>query len=103
MMALPDKSGVSLGDGQYRNAVVSNESSASDIVWELMHHVRPDATALTVSNSDLLRQSCGLRGTASNDALKDGTVVINQIEYADGSVWKKGGWNYRLPPVVCGS
>lgn len=31
------------------------------------------------------------------DALKDGTVVINQIEYADGSVWKKRGWNYRLP------
>ena len=30
------------------------------------------------------------------DALKDGTVVINQIEYADGSVWKKRGWNYRL-------
>jgi hypothetical protein len=32
------------------------------------------------------------------DALKDGTVVINEIEYADGSVWKKHGWNYRLPP-----
>lgn len=31
------------------------------------------------------------------DALKDGTLVINQIEYADGSVWKKRGWNYRLP------
>lgn len=31
------------------------------------------------------------------DLLKDGTVVINQIEYADGSVWKKRGWNYRLP------
>jgi len=31
------------------------------------------------------------------DALKDGTVVMNQIEYADGSVWKKPGWDYRLP------
>lgn len=31
------------------------------------------------------------------DALKDGTVVINQIEYVDGSVWKKRGWNYKLP------
>jgi len=28
---------------------------------------------------------------------KDGKVVINQIEYADGSVWKKRGWNYKLP------
>jgi len=33
----------------------------------------------------------------SKDALKDGEVVINQIEYADGSLWKKRGWNYRLP------
>jgi hypothetical protein len=31
------------------------------------------------------------------DLLKDGTVIINQIEYADGSVWKKRGWNYKLP------
>ena len=32
------------------------------------------------------------------DGLKDGTVVINQIEYADGSVWKRSGWNYKLAP-----
>jgi len=35
---------------------------------------------------------------ARQDALKDGEVIINKIEYADGSVWKKTGWNYRLPP-----
>ena len=34
----------------------------------------------------------------SKDGLKDGTVVINQVEYADGSVWKRGGWNYKLAP-----
>ena len=28
---------------------------------------------------------------------KDGKVFINQIEYADGSLWKKPGWNYKLP------
>ena len=32
-----------------------------------------------------------------NDATQDGRVVINQIKYADGSVWKKAGWNYKLP------
>ena len=31
------------------------------------------------------------------DALQEGQVIINQIEYADGSVWKKSGWNYKLP------
>ena len=34
---------------------------------------------------------------ARKDALKDGEVVINQIEYMDGSVWKKHDWNFRLP------
>jgi hypothetical protein len=33
----------------------------------------------------------------TKDLLKEGTLVIDQIEYADGSVWKKPGWNYRLP------
>lgn len=31
------------------------------------------------------------------DALKDGDVILNQIEYVDGSVWTKRGWNYKLP------
>jgi hypothetical protein len=31
-----------------------------------------------------------------SNALKDGEVVINKIEYADGSVWTRRGWNIRL-------
>jgi hypothetical protein len=31
------------------------------------------------------------------NALKDGEVIINKIDYVDGSVWKKRGWNYKLP------
>ena len=34
---------------------------------------------------------------ASSDALKDGEVIINRIEYADGSIWKKPKWNFKLP------
>src|SRR5688572_10843453 len=29
---------------------------------------------------------------------KDGKVVINRIEYADGSVWKRKGWSVLIPP-----
>jgi len=32
-----------------------------------------------------------------SNALKDGEVVINKIEYADGSVWTRRGWTYKLP------
>lgn len=28
---------------------------------------------------------------------KDGKVVINRIEYADGSVWKRKGWSVIIP------
>lgn len=33
-----------------------------------------------------------------SNALKDGEVVINKIEYTDGSVWIRRGWMYKLPP-----
>lgn len=29
---------------------------------------------------------------------KGGKVVINRIEYADGSVWKRKGWSVLIPP-----
>lgn len=32
-----------------------------------------------------------------SNALKDGEVVINKIEYADGSAWTRRGWNIKLP------
>jgi hypothetical protein len=34
---------------------------------------------------------------ARANGLKDGAVIINKIEYEDGSVWKRRGWYYQLP------
>jgi hypothetical protein len=39
-----------------------------------------------------------VRADLRADALKDGEVIINKIEYADGTVWKKPEWNFLLPP-----
>jgi len=33
----------------------------------------------------------------SKNTLAEGKVVINKIEYSDGSVWKISGWNFKLP------
>ncbi|HEY3582671.1 MAG TPA: hypothetical protein VGK82_19090 [Pyrinomonadaceae bacterium] len=33
---------------------------------------------------------------------KDGKVVINRIEYADGSIWKRKGWSVLIPPDFTG-
>ena len=34
---------------------------------------------------------------ARADGLKDGAVVVNRIEYDDGSVWKRADWPYTVP------
>ena len=34
---------------------------------------------------------------ARADGLKDGEVVVNRIEYDDGSVWKRTDWPYAVP------
>ena len=34
---------------------------------------------------------------ARADALKDGEVIVNRIEYEDGSVWKRSDWPYTIP------
>lgn len=33
---------------------------------------------------------------------KDGKVVINRIEYADGSIWKRMGWSVLIPDDLTG-
>jgi hypothetical protein len=31
---------------------------------------------------------------------RDGKVVINRIEYVDGSIWKRKGWSVLIPPEM---
>lgn len=35
---------------------------------------------------------------AWGNGLKEGEVVVNQIEYEDGTIWKRAGWLIKLPP-----
>jgi hypothetical protein len=34
---------------------------------------------------------------ARADALKDGEIIVNRIEYDDGTVWKRPGYPYEVP------
>lgn len=38
-----------------------------------------------------------IQADAEPGEAKDGKVVINRIEYADGSVWKRKGWSVLIP------
>jgi hypothetical protein len=39
-----------------------------------------------------------IEAEVDNSQAKGGKVVINRIEYADGSVWKRKGWSVIIPP-----
>lgn len=38
-----------------------------------------------------------VQADAKTGQAKDGKVVINRIEYADGSIWKRKGWSVLIP------
>lgn len=41
-----------------------------------------------------------VQADAKTGEAKDGKVVINRIEYADGSIWKRKGWSVLIPPDI---
>lgn len=47
---------------------------------------------------ELLSPSSPVKVVSAYKKDQDGTVVINRIEYADGSVWKRKGWSILIPP-----
>lgn len=38
-----------------------------------------------------------ISATVRPEGLKDGEVIINKIEYLNGSVWQRSDWRYLLP------
>lgn len=38
-----------------------------------------------------------IQADAKTGQARDGKAVINQIEYADGSIWKRKGWSVLIP------
>ena len=47
---------------------------------------------------ELVSPSPPVKVVSADKKAKEGTVVINRIEYADGSVWKRKGWSILIPP-----
>lgn len=39
-----------------------------------------------------------IEADAETGKTKDGKVVINRIDYADGTTWKRKGWSVLIPP-----
>lgn len=47
---------------------------------------------------ELISPSSPVKVVSANKKDQEGKVVINRIEYADGSVWKRKGWSIIIPP-----
>ena len=47
---------------------------------------------------ELLSPSSPVKVVSADKKDQDGKVVINRIEYADGSIWKRKGWSILIPP-----
>jgi hypothetical protein len=46
----------------------------------------------------LISPSSPVKVVSADKKAQEGKVVINRIEYADGSVWKRKGWSILIPP-----
>jgi hypothetical protein len=46
---------------------------------------------------ELISPFAPVKVVSANKKSQDGKVVINRIEYADGSVWKRKGWSVLIP------
>lgn len=84
-------------------------STLKSIVWEVQpegepadHDLRQYVCAWKSKPNDhktfeLLSPSAPLKVVNADKKSKYGKVVINRIEYADGSVWKRKGWSILIP------
>jgi len=87
-------------------------NTVKNIVWEFQPAAQTADTELrqyicTVKAKpkeskafELMTPSSPLKVVSADKKDRDGKVVINRIEYADGSVWKRKGWSILIPKEV---
>ena len=85
------------------------ENSIKSIVWEFQPTVQPadyelkqyickvKAKPKESKTFELLSPFSPVKVVSADKKAQEGKVVINRIEYADGSVWKRKGWSVLIP------
>ena len=49
---------------------------------------------------ELMTPAAPVKVVSADKKSQEGKVVINRIEYADGTVWKRKGWSVLIPPEM---
>lgn len=102
--------------GNTYHLLLEFKNTGTNVVRSVIWEFRPNATPADYSPKQYL---CALRMKPNEkkildlwtpyapvkvisairpDGFKDGEVIINKIEYLNGSVWKRNDWRYSLPP-----
>jgi hypothetical protein len=85
------------------------ENTIKSMVWEFQPAVEtPDyelkqyickvkAKPNESKSFELMSPFAPVKVVSADKKAQDGKVVINRIEYADGSIWKRKGWSVLIP------
>jgi len=85
------------------------QNTTKSIVWEFQPTVHPPdyearqyvckmkAKPNESKVFELMSPAAPVKVVSADKKAQEGKVVINRIEYADGSVWKRKGWSVLIP------
>jgi hypothetical protein len=88
------------------------EKTVKNIVWEFQplaqagdYDIKQYICTLKAKPKEnktlqLVSPSAPVKVVSADKKSQDGKVVINRIEYADGTVWKRKGWSVIIPPEM---
>ena len=87
-----------VGPNTIKNIVWEFQPSAQTADFELRQYVCTIKAKPNESKAfELMSPAAPVKVVSAEKKAQDGKVVINRIEYADGSVWKRKGWSILIP------
>lgn len=90
-----------VGPNTIKNIVWEFQPTAQKTDVDLRQYICTVKTKPKESKAfELMTPAAPVKVVSADKKTQDGKVVINRIEYADGSVWKRKGWSILIPKEV---
>lgn len=87
-----------VGTNTIRNMVWEYQPAGGPTEYELRQYVCTMKAKPNESKTfQLISPSAPLKVVSADKKAQEGKVVINRIEYADGTIWKRKGWSVLIP------
>jgi hypothetical protein len=87
-----------VGSNTIKSMVWEYQPSAETAAYDLRQYIcTMKAKPKESKTFELMSPVAPVKVVSADKKDQDGKVVINRIEYADGSVWKRKGWSVLIP------